>query len=752
MKTDLTPDKRTTLLENMTIATWNVQGINQKITEVITEMKNRKIDILVVTETKKKMKGSEIKDGYVYIYSGVDQNRRAAAGVGILIRKELKARIIGYTWYNERLITVKIKSGRSHYYIIGAYAPNEGQTQETEEFYLELQNCINKAGKNDYVLIMGDLNARIGKETIPNLIGPHGEDKVNSNGKCLRDFCSYNNLRITNSYFKHKLIHKYTWEGRGKKSIIDYVIGNEKIWPYILDTRVYRGAEADTDHYLLCSKIRLPKKYIRKQKVNKKIEKERYKIQLLEQPSIKDLYKRRLDKYLGGRVGEINIDWEYIKVAINKAAGEVLGMQRKRGPRRMKIWDENLKEAIRLKKKTYLKWIDTKKIEDHIEYKRRRAIVRKLTRVYNNKGWEEFVKRLEYDITGAKKYGFKIFKNLRVEERDKAKLEVIPTEQWTSYYRELLTNNEDPYTNGMTNTNEWNAITMEELETAMEKLKNRRAPGTDGLNMELFKYGSQKLKRRLIQLFNDIWSLGYIPNDWKIAKIINIYKNGDRNNRGNYRGISLLNTAYKIYATIIKNKLQPYAEKVILEPQCGFRKGRSCIDAIFTLKQIMEKRKEFNLPIYLLFLDYEKAYDRVRRPILWNILEEYEIPKNLINAIKSMYDNTSITIEGDNKSKREIINQGLRQGCGLSPILFDLYINKILEEWQKNNVEGIDLGNKKYISTILFADDQILMADSEDKLQRNVHKLNNIIKKYNMKISGKKTKAGGSTIWQTARS
>ena len=79
----------------------------------------------------------------------------------------------------------------------------------------------------------------------------------------------------------------------------------------------------------------------------------------------------------------------------------------------------------------------------------------------------------------------------------------------------------------------------------------------------------------------------------------------------------------------------------------------------------MEKRKEYNLPIYLLFLNYEKDYDRVRWPILWNILEEYELPENLINAIKSMYDNTSITIEGDNKSKKVITNQGLRQGCGL---------------------------------------------------------------------------------------
>ena len=110
-----------------------------------------------------------------------------------------------------------------------------------------------------------------------------------------------------------------------------------------------------------------------------------------------------------------------------------------------------------------------------------------------------------------------------------------------------------------------------------------------------------------------------------------------------------MNSGYKIYANIIKNKLQPIAEKILQEEQCGFRKGRSCIDAIFTIKQIMEKRIEYNLPLYLLFLDYVKAYDRVKRTKLWSILEEYKVPSNLINAVKSLYDQTEIKIRMQNK-------------------------------------------------------------------------------------------------------
>jgi hypothetical protein len=104
------------------------------------------------------------------------------------------------------------------------------------------------ARRNDYIIAAGDLNARIGNMVTPKLIGPHGERIINTNGKQLRDFCMYNNLRITNTYHPHKDIHKYTWTERGNRSIIDNIIANKKIWPYVLDTRSYRGAEVDTDH------------------------------------------------------------------------------------------------------------------------------------------------------------------------------------------------------------------------------------------------------------------------------------------------------------------------------------------------------------------------------------------------------------------------------------------------------------------------------------------------------------------------
>jgi hypothetical protein len=124
--------------------------------------------------------------------------------------------------------------------------------------------------------------------------------------------------------------------------------------------------------------------------------------------------------------------------------------------------------------------------------------------------------------------------------------------------------------------------------------------------------------------------------------------------------------------TIIKSKLLPTAEEILQEEQCGIHKGRSCIDAIFVIKQIMEKRREYNLPLFLFFLDYEKAYNREDRCKLWNILTEYGLPTNLVNAIKSLCDNTSIIFNKENKDITGTplkVKKGLRQGCRLSPIL-----------------------------------------------------------------------------------
>jgi retron-type reverse transcriptase len=110
----------------------------------------------------------------------------------------------------------------------------------------------------------------------------------------------------------------------------------------------------------------------------------------------------------------------------------------------------------------------------------------------------------------------------------------------------------------------------------------------------------------------------------------------------------------------------------MVEGQCGFRKGRSCTDVIFRVQQIIEKTNEHNLPLFLVFIDYEKAYDNVNRDKLWKMMEN-KIPNYLLSTIKCIYKNTKVKIKfNDNISEPIHITKGVRQGCSLSPVLFNI--------------------------------------------------------------------------------
>ncbi|CAF3198492.1 unnamed protein product [Rotaria sp. Silwood2] len=143
--------------------------------------------------------------------------------------------------------------------------PN-GQQHETnavEIFYDDLQRTVDKVPSNDLLLLMGDFNARAGKQqhkTSGNIVGLHAIDHINENGQRLIGFCSMNNLVISNTFFEHKPIHKMTWMHPGNKKwhMIDDTIVNKKFRSIGEDVRVHRLAVAiiGTDHHLLPTKLR----------------------------------------------------------------------------------------------------------------------------------------------------------------------------------------------------------------------------------------------------------------------------------------------------------------------------------------------------------------------------------------------------------------------------------------------------------------------------------------------------------------
>lgn len=133
-------------------------------------------------------------------------------------------------------------------------------------------------------------------------------------------------------------------------------------------------------------------------------------------------------------------------------------------------------------------------------------------------------------------------------------------------------------------------ISLDETLRAINRLKNWKAPGADGIPAKLIKYGGLELHKTIYELCSRIWNEEILPEEWNKAIVIPVHKKGDKISCHNYRGISLLNTVYKVFSKILLGRLEPLAEECIGNYQCGFRKGKSTIDQLATIEQLQEKK------------------------------------------------------------------------------------------------------------------------------------------------------------------
>jgi len=136
-----------------------------------------------------------------------------------------------------------------------------------------------------------------------------------------------------------------------------------------------------------------------------------------------------------------------------------------------------------------------------------------------------------------------------------------------------------------------------------------KPPGTDNINAELLQAAGPRMTKRIQELILNIWRSEKMPNEWNKSIICPIYKKGEKTECSNYRGISLLNTVYKILATAINNRSKTFAEDLVSQEQNGFRRNRSTADNILIMRQISEKCYEYNIEMHVLFIDFKQSFD-----------------------------------------------------------------------------------------------------------------------------------------------
>jgi len=168
------------------------------------------------------------------------------------------------------------------------------------------------------------------------------------------------------------------------------------------------------------------------------------------------------------------------------------------------------------------------------------------------------------------------------------------------------------------------------------------------------------------------------------------------------------------------------------------------MDCLFSASQIIEKHREFNIPTYIAFIDFKKGFDSVGRDKLWTIMSSKGILTHLITIIQKIYMENIIRINaGDGVSDYiRVITQGVRQGCPLSPVLFNLYLDEVIRTWLMK-LKTSTYFKELIFNTLLFADDQFIVSDTEDNLQQAVYLLHRVSTEYNLEIATKKMKVFG---------
>ncbi|KAL4125995.1 hypothetical protein QTP88_010227 [Uroleucon formosanum] len=207
-----------------------------------------------------------------------------------------------------------------------------------------------------------------------------------------------------------------------------------------------------------------------------------------------------------------------------------------------------------------------------------------------------------------------------------------------------------------------------------------------------------------------------LPTDWGVAYICPIHKNSDKQVCSNYRGISLLDTTYKVLLYCILDRVKPLVEEVVEDYQCGFRQNRSTTDQIFIIRQLFQKSWEYNKELHIIFVDFQKAYDSINRTSITEVLKHFHFQRKIVHLIEASITQTKFKVKVGNSILRMVeVRTGLGQGDALSPILFNIVLEKVIREINIGRDEGVRI-DRTCFSLIAYADDIVLLGEEEQSV------------------------------------
>ena len=756
------------------------------------ELARYQIDIAALSETRLAEEGSvaEPKGGYTFFWKGKAKDEERIHGVGLAIKTSLLSKLPNLpSSVNERLMKLRFPLNRSrHVTLISAYAPTLTSSDEVKEaFYEELSTLVKDTPSSDKLILLGDFNARVGADcrSWKGVLGPHGTGKLNSNGLMLLSFCAESHLTITNTLFRQADKYKTSWMHPRSKQwhLIDFAICRQRDIRDIRITRAMRGAECWTDHRLIRSILSLH--IAPTHRKTPKVIRPAFNVAKLECSQRRSEFADDLDGRLtshGPLTGCPTQKWEQFRSLLSESATNTIG-HRKRVHR---DWfdenDENIKALLDAKQKAFVEWQNApSSISKRDKFKHLQRQAQTSLRKMQDEWWERKADEVQrYADTQNSKLFFSAIKEvygppkpctaplLSADGSTLLKEKTSINARWREHFSNLLNRPSAVAPQALDLIPQKNTVhcldlppTMDEVLRAINKTSSGEAPGIDGIPAELFKSAGSVALETFHSLLTSIWEKEELPKDFRDATVVSLYKNkGSRTDCGNYRGISLLSIAGKILARILLNRMIKHiSEGNLPETQCGFRPHRSTMDMIFTVRQVQEKCLEQNMDLYVIFIDLTKAFDTVNREALWIILSKLGCPDKFVNLIRQFHDNmTGQVLSNGEVSEPFNITNGVKQGCVLAPVLFNLFFTCVLSHAIKDLDLGVYLRYRldgslfdlrrlnaktkvveRMIMEALFADDCALMAHKETDLQLIANRFAEASRLFGLTISLGKT-------------
>ena len=580
----------------LVVASWNVRtlqdtglGARRCTTLIACELARYNIDIAALSETRLPDEGSlvEMGTGYKFFWSGLPTVARRIHGIGFADRTALLQSTQESTIaIDERLMTLRLPLAKNRFAtFVRVCSPTlESSDDIKDRFYDTLYSTLQRISQNGNVILLGDFNARVGRnpDIWHGVIGHHGVGNMNSSGRRLLSLCSELGLAITNTFFQLRDMHKTFWMHPKSKHwrLIDYVIVRRHDLNEVQITRAMHGAECSTDHRLIRSILRLTvRPPARRQKPRHKLNVHAALIQ-----SIRDELCNAIDQSLShisttttlNCTSNLTMEWQALSSALLIASQSTLGNME----RGNQDWlddnaadicslnnDKNAAHDALLQNPTYRTL--------HGRYSSMHESVQRKLRWVENNWWTRKAAQIQSyaNIDDAKNfynalkgvYGPRRFSLHPVRSTDGVltKNKELILKRWAEYLQNLLNKVHTTDPDFLDDLPTLPIIpklddppSFDEVEKVILSLKDYKAAGPDNILAEINKYGGCALHRSLLNFSLDCWSTKCLQQQWKSANIILVHKQkGDQAECGNSHGISLLSVAGKVLAKIMLTRL-----------------------------------------------------------------------------------------------------------------------------------------------------------------------------------------------------